>query len=236
MSWPDRGDWGRLEGLARAYLRRRYAILFYSLLFTLGLVPLLTSLGLQAGLFQPLLAVNLVAAVASIENRGDRHLLLGILAIGFVLRLSAFWIEPGALLPASFAIWTVVALLTAVTDLRYALRATRVDSEHVYSALSAYLLAGIFFGVAYWILETTWPGSLVSTSGPAAGGFSLHNAMYFSFVTLATLGYGDIVPRSDVARSLAIIEAVAGQLYLAVLVARLVSIYVATARATGDKS
>lgn len=56
--------------------------------------------------------------------------------------------------------------------------------------------------------------------------------MYFSFVTLATLGYGDIVPRSDVARSLAIIEAVAGQLYLAVMVARLVSIYVSAPRAT----
>jgi len=59
--------------------------------------------------------------------------------------------------------------------------------------------------------------------------------MYFSFVTLATLGYGDIVPRSDVARSLAIIEAVAGQLYLAAMVARLVSLYVASPRATVDK-
>lgn len=234
MNRKTAGRSGRLGELVHGYLRRRYAILFYSLLFTLGLVPLLTSLGLQVGLFQPLLAVNLVAAVASIENRGDRYLLLGILAIGFVLRLGAFWVEPAALMPASFAIWTVVALLTAVADLRYALRATRVDSEHVYSALSAYLLAGIFFGVAYWILEGTWPGSLVSAGGAVTGGFSLHNAMYFSFVTLATLGYGDIVPRSDVARSLAIIEAVAGQLYLAVLVARLVSIHVGS-RATVDK-
>ncbi|MGH9778573.1 MAG: potassium channel family protein [Candidatus Acidiferrales bacterium] len=236
MSGPAGGSWGRLEGLARSYLRRRYGILFYSLLFTLGLVPLLTALGLQAGLFQPLLAVNLLAAVASIEDRRDRRVLLGILAAGFVLRLGASSFQPTLLLPASFAIWTVVALLTAVTDLRFALRATRVDSEHVYSALSAYLLAGIFFGVAFWILEHTWPGSLVSTGEALTGEFSLHNGMYFSFVTLATLGYGDIVPRSDVARSLAIIEAVAGQLYLAVLVARLVSIYVATPRATSDKS
>jgi hypothetical protein len=51
-------------------------------------------------------------------------------------------------------------------------------------------------------------------------------AIYYSFVTLATLGYGDIVPRSEVARGLTIMEAVAGQLYLAVLVARLVSLYV----------
>jgi hypothetical protein len=49
--------------------------------------------------------------------------------------------------------------------------------------------------------------------------------MYFSFVTLATLGYGDIVPRGDLARSLAILEAIAGQLYLVAMVSRLVSVY-----------
>jgi len=52
-------------------------------------------------------------------------------------------------------------------------------------------------------------------------------AIYYSFVTLTTLGYGDIVPRSEVARGLAIMEALVGQLYLAVMVARLVSLYVA---------
>ena len=51
------------------------------------------------------------------------------------------------------------------------------------------------------------------------------SAIYFSFVTLATLGYGDIVPRTDVARGLAIVEGVGGQLFLAVMVARLVSLY-----------
>jgi voltage-gated potassium channel len=51
-------------------------------------------------------------------------------------------------------------------------------------------------------------------------------AIYYSFVTLATLGYGDIVPRSELARGLAIMEALAGQLSLAVMIARLVSLYV----------
>jgi hypothetical protein len=51
------------------------------------------------------------------------------------------------------------------------------------------------------------------------------SANYFSFVTIATLGYGDIVPRSDVSRGLAIFEGVGGQLFLAVMVARLVSLY-----------
>ena len=60
----------------------------------------------------------------------------------------------------------------------------------------------------------------------APGQFSLANGIYFSFVTLATLGYGDVVPQTEIARGLAILEAVSGQLYLAVMVARLVSLYV----------
>jgi len=64
------------------------------------------------------------------------------------------------------------------------------------------------------------PGTFTVT-----GPFSQTSAIYFSFVTLATLGYGDIAPRGDIARGLAIIEGIGGQLFLAVLVARLVSLY-----------
>jgi len=59
----------------------------------------------------------------------------------------------------------------------------------------------------------------------APGAFSLARGIYFSFVTLATLGYGDLVPNSDLTRGLAVLEAVAGQLYVAVIVARLVGAY-----------
>ena len=117
-------------------------------------------------------------------------------------------------------IWTVVALIAAGGALSFAFRARSIDGEHVYAALSAYLLAGVFFGNFYWTLEQIWPGTFAF-----AGGFSPNSAIYFSFVTLATLGYGDIVPRSDVARGLAIVEGVGGQLFLAVLIARLVSLY-----------
>ena len=103
---------------------------------------------------------------------------------------------------------------------------TVVDREHLYAALSTYMLAGLFFGVFYWVLEQTWPGSLGTAGEGVQSRFSLTLAIYFSFVTLATLGYGDIVPRSEVTRGLAIMEAVVGQLYLAVMIARLVSSYV----------
>ena len=114
----------------------------------------------------------------------------------------------------------LIGLVAAGAALRFAMRARQVDAEHLYAALSAYLLAGIYFGLFYWVLEQVSPGTFTATRP-----FSKTSALYFSFVTLATLGYGDITPHADIARGLAIVEGVGGQLFLAVLVARLVSLY-----------
>jgi hypothetical protein len=115
--------------------------------------------------------------------------------------------------------WTFIGLFAAVAALRFAMRGTKVDTEHLLAALSAYLLAGLYFGLLYWALEQIHPGTV------AGSNFSRTGAIYYSFVTLATIGYGDIVPRTDVARGIAILEGVGGQLFLAVLVARLLSLY-----------
>ena len=95
-----------------------------------------------------------------------------------------------------------------------------MDSETIYAALGTYLLAGVFFGQIYWSLESAWPGSIV---GPDE--FSDVRAVYYSFITLATLGYADIVPRPDLARGIATFEVIGGQLFLAVLVARLIGLF-----------
>jgi voltage-gated potassium channel Kch len=106
-----------------------------------------------------------------------------------------------------------------VATARYALRGGPVDAERIFAALDAYLLAGLVFGVGYWLLSHLDPPAFNETE------LSLARATYFSFVTLAALGYGDVLPRSELAQSLAIVEAVGGQMYLAVLIARLVSLY-----------
>ncbi|MGH7495865.1 MAG: potassium channel family protein [bacterium] len=209
-----------------AYLRRRYAILFYSLLFTMAAGPLSEALGFGSNLLELLLAASLLAAVNPIDNRHGRRFLLGVLVAALALRFGAAWLNHPAISSAGLAIWTIVALLAAIFALRFSLRARAVTNEHLYAALSAYVLAGIFCGVFYWILERAWPGSLGIAGEGVEVDFPLMSAIYFSFVTLATLGYGDIVPRSEAARGLAMVEAVVGQLYLAVMVARLVSLYV----------
>jgi hypothetical protein len=208
------------------YRHWRYAILFYSLLLTLAVAPLHRALGLPTSLLDLCLAINLLAAVVPTGGWKTRWVLLLFLLVAFVGRSGTIWLDLAALEPMALALWTLVALLAAASALRFALGARVVDRERLYAGLSAYLLSGIFFGVFYWVLERTWPGSLAIPGEDVQSNFSLVLAIYYSFVTLTTLGYGDIVPRSEVARGLAIMEALVGQLYLAVMIARLVSLYV----------
>jgi ion channel len=214
-------------GLWHTYLKWRYAILFYSLLLTLAEVPLRRALGFPTSLLELFLAINLLAAVVPIRGRKTRRVLLPFLVVALVGRGGTSWLDQAALVPMYLALWTVVGLLAAASALRFALGVRVGDREHLYAGLSAYLLAGLFFGVFYWGLERTWPGSLAIPGEGVQSNVSLAVTIYYSFVTLTTLGYGDIVPRSEVARGLAILEAVAGQLYLAVMIARLVSLYTA---------
>ncbi len=91
----------------------------------------------------------------------------------------------------------------------------------LYGGISVYLLLGIIWAALYREMEILSPGSF---AGPDDSlGFS--NFIYFSYVTLTTLGYGDILPVTQKARSLAILEAITGVVFLGTLIARLVSLY-----------
>src|SRR5215469_3391344 len=201
-----------LTDLAEAYLRRRYSILFYTLFLTMVAAPVLSGLKLSGTLFESLVAASLLAAILPANSVKSRSLL--------VVLMIAAWLGHKVLSAVTLGTWTMIGMFAAVSALRFAMGATEVDAEHLYAALSAYLLAGICFGLLYWVLEQISHGAFASS-----GQFSQTSAIYFSFVTLATLGYGDITPRADIARGLAIVEGVGGQLFLAVLVARLVSLY-----------
>ena len=214
------GEGASLHELAPAYLRNRYRILFCMVLLTLVAAPILSAFKFSGILIESFLAASLLAAIMPVSGVRNRpYLLTGMLAL-WLARPLTVWLEHPTLSATTLAIWTLIGLLAAAGALRFAMSATKVDAEHLYAALSAYLLAGIYFGLLYWILEQLIPGTFTTPTH-----FSQAGAIYFSFVTLATLGYGDIAPRGDIARGIAIIEGVGGQLFLAVLVARLVSLY-----------
>ena len=176
--------------------------------------------GLSGAVIELLLAVSLLAAVMPTAATGKtRNLLLAVMIALWLARPITGWLGHPRLSEVTLGAWTLIGLFAAAVALRFAMRGTKVDAEHLFAALSAYLLAGLYFGLLYWALERIHPGSIVAPN------FSRTAAIYYSFVTLATIGYGDIVPRTDVARALAIVEGVGGQLFLAVLVARLLSLY-----------
>ena len=213
-----------LSKFGLAYLRHRYRILFYTVLFMLIAIPILSALRFSGALIEWLLAASLLAAVMPVGGvKGRPYLLIGMLVV-WLVRPLAEWLENPLFLSMTLGIWTAIGLLATAAALRFAMRATAVDAEHLYAALSAYLMAGIFFGLLYFVVEQLSPGTFTSPIR-----LTQSSAIYFSFVTLATLGYGDIAPRGDIARGIAIIEGVGGQLFLAVLVARLVSLYTKSA-------
>jgi len=209
-----------IPDLARTYLRHRYMILFYALLVTMVAAPIFSALNFKGILIESLLAACLLVAILPVGAVRNRPYLLMAIVVVWLARSVTAWLDHRALSEMVLGIWTLIGLLSALAALRFAIGATQVDAEHLYAALSAYLLAGIYVGLLYWVLEQIKPGTFSFT-----GEFSQASAIYFSFVTLATLGYGDIVPRADVARGIAVVEGVGGQLFLAVLVARLVSLY-----------
>jgi hypothetical protein len=181
-------------------------------------------------LVETFLVLNLLAALlGSVGEKG--WLPLAILGLLFFAARGIHLVFGGdVILSTSEAFWATACLVACVTNLRFVLGGRTVDSERIFAALGVYLLAGIVFGVAYHVLDGIQPGSLRMASAEGAGpaAESLGTCIYFSFVTLATLGYGDVVPTSELTRTLATLEAVGAQLYVAVLIARLVGLYART--------
>jgi voltage-gated potassium channel len=216
-------SWNRIS---RGYLSARFRILFISLLLTLFLSPVVVTFHLSGRFVEMLLILSLSAAAITAASHRTRYVLLATIFSATILRLvSAMGDVHWASRLGTF-LFIVIAFAAALNSFLFTLKGGRPNSEHVFASLSAYLLAGYFFALFYWIVEDLSRGSFFMQGyGILEVKFSLQQAVYFSFVTLSTLGYGDIVPVSPVARGLAVGEAILGQLYLAVLVARLVGGY-----------
>ena len=138
---------------------------------------------------------------------------------------------PGLLLFSDFlAILFFLLLLFSI--LSHINRQEEVSKEVIYGSIVGYLLLGTMWAFIYKILEGLQPGSFKI---PDYGDFDIRSSMfYYSFTTLTTLGYGDVTPLTRPAKALAIMESVFGQMYIAVLIARLVGIHIAQ-KLTGKK-
>lgn len=142
-------------------------------------------------------------------------------SIGYAAQTNALKIA-SALLIATYVVLLAGYVLAAVS------RERDLSFDTIVGAISVYLLIAHAFALMYFALELSDQGSIAGAdldvvTGKAIAGWPVSSFLYFSFVTLTTVGYGDMSPASPFARSLVILEATCGQFFLAVLVARLVS-------------
>ena len=174
-----------------------------------------------------LLSLVLLSAVLAVADRK------GVFFIALVLATPAIagrWINhfrPDLVTPPVFLIAGLALIAFVVANLLlFVLRAPSVNTEVLCASISAYLMLGLLWTVAYWLVAQVTPNAFAFNTATAPKetmvGF---NAFYFSFITLSTVGYGDITPVSRIARWLAATEAMTGLLYVTVLIARLVSLY-----------
>jgi voltage-gated potassium channel len=118
-------------------------------------------------------------------------------------------------------------LIVAISyTLRQVVFGTALDLNRLVGAICVFLLLGMIWAFAYSLLDIAVPDSFKGLSTAHTPGFDT-GWLYYSFVTLTTLGYGDITPATSIARTLSYMQAVAGQFYVAVLVAGLVSAFIA---------
>ena len=216
----------------------RFRFLFAALMILVAVMPFLRPGAFGAGLLQVLFTLLLLSGLYAVGD-GKRALVVAAVFAGPALVLA--WAGRftantalggiGALLLAGFLVFTATQIL------KFIVRARRVTSELIFGAVSVYLMMGVVGALLFAVLDLWSPGSLrmPGGAGSAVDDATQFSAVaYYSFVTLTTLGYGDITPVSRLARSLSTMEAVTGQLYLAVLVARVVGLQIAQSTPASD--
>jgi len=213
---------------------RRALILLVSLLFFLVISPFVTEDHKGEIVFILALYWTFVAATMQLARKKSLLWLSLILAVSSLLVFLVTIYHPIRTLLITH--WTLMAaFLGCVSAVFFAQlgQPGKITTGHLYLSVSVYFLLGIFYFAMFNLLDSIRPGSLVEAGSPAGPGVTRYAHLYFSLVTLTTLGYGDIVPVTRPARMLAVLEAATGVLYIAITVARLVAAY-QTARSDSD--
>ena len=196
----------------------------------LGLILLLPCLGQSAANGAVLVAITLSAWLVSNGGRKAFSVFALVGALGISLAvldaLSPEFADSINQRHVGHAfIITVLALLlfSAYAILKSLLGATHVSFDQIVGGVNIYLIVGFIWANVYHLLERLRPHSFV-IEHPAADIF--HKFVYFSFVTLTTLGYGDVAPRESIAESLVTVEAIVGHMYVPVVVTYLLSLHI----------
>jgi uncharacterized membrane protein len=204
----------------------KHRILFL-LVAILGLIiggPFTGDLFIYGVIPDVLMTIIFTAGIYSISNQKKQFYIALALAVPMYMAIwSSHLLESVELflVGAFFAAFFTGFLISQL--IKFIFNQKDVTQEVIFAAVVVYLLMAIVWSFSYWMLDYFYPQSLSFPDGPAP---NVYRYLYFSFVTITTLGYGDVSPLTQKAASLVILEAVTGQIYLVVVVAWLVGMHV----------
>ena len=214
------------DRLLKKSWENRFLFVLVAFLSFLILSPLLNNffrLSLLLDIFLTIIFISVIYAVSQKRH----YLLIGTLLV--LPLLLATWTKHLVVSPALSLIGTCSGILffafMVITIVLFVFKQNRVTLNVINASVVVYLLMAMMWAMLFILVEQVQPGSFSTLKIQAEE--SNFNFFYYSFVTITTLGYGDITPSTEIARSLALLEAVIGQIYLVVLVARLVVIHIA---------
>jgi uncharacterized protein (DUF697 family) len=165
--------------------------------------------------------------------------MLWVIAPLAAIEVALLWLAMGtqsrSIAAASFITGLVVVVLVSGVVLQGVFRSPRITLSSVTGGVCGYLLTGFAWAYAFALLEAYEHGSFLRHGDfLAKGERGIQELVYYAFVTLSTLGYGDIAPATPPAEGFSVLAAISGQLYLAILIAALVSRFAARERKTGQ--
>jgi hypothetical protein len=216
--------------------KKDFSWLLSALLLFLVVFPIAEDLGLISPRMMRVLMFTCLLAFGVWSLRGfGRYfpVAIGVAAAGIVLSILT-----AASSVDSFGLWSLAAAAGFVVIAVWCVAtqvftSPEINADRVVGAVTLYLLVGVLWAIAYAVIERSNVGSFTGVTEPLTHGWS-SDWLYFSFVTMTTLGYGDITPVSATARTFAYLQAVFGQFYIAILVAGLVSAYITSHLASSD--
>jgi len=209
------------------FSEQRFFILLVLILATIVLTPFLDDFIETRILMDILLTVIFIALILAIRSKRSQLIIGSFLALPLIISTWSFYFVQLTSISLMTMIFGALFFSYAVKNiLHIVVKSEKVTQETIFAAVVAYLLIALMWAYLYMILEIVIPGSFsVPERSIRAETMQFE---YFSFVTITTLGYGDIIPLTNKASALALLEALIGQIYLVVLVAWLVGMHVSS--------
>ena len=207
------------------------------LLFLLVVIPLFRDLGfIYPYVSEAAFSVFLIISIWSLPGAKNWYLLgIVLVALGIASNFLALAGNGAFFVYLSICSYTTFLLLSISLAIQQVVRSGPINVNRVIGAICIYMLLGFIWSFFYVLVNMTIPGSFnIQISGNPFE--QVHHFLYYSFVTLTTLGYGDIAPIRGTARALSNLEAIFGQFYIAILVAGVVATFIARKKITSNEN